>query len=133
LVVNIKRFGNFQPNITISYYFIGRNLSTKKLHIYHSGQREASATTSGTEILIVSPTIQSNRSRENTPSRSAPVISSNGRYIGEASIAGKNGPTKASGIVPHGWCLIIRQGDREIAEAASTPELVAWTKNTIRD
>ena len=133
LIANVKRFGNFQPNITVSYYFIGRDLSTKKLIIYDSGHRQASASTAGTEILIVSPTVQSNRSRVNTPSRSAPILSSNGRYIGESSIAGKNGPTKVSGIAPHGWCLIVTQGDQEIAEAGSTPELIAWTKQSLRD
>lgn len=133
LVATIKRFGNFQPSITIYYYFIGRSHSTKKLLIYDSGQRDAVTTTAASEILVASQTVRSNRSRENTPSRSAPVMSSNGNYIGQATIAGKTGPTVSSGITPYGWCLIVKQGDREVAEAASVPELITWTKQKIAE
>lgn len=129
LVVNLAKLGDFDPNVVVKWYFIGRNESGQRV-IYDKGERSVLIAPGGSEIAIVSKTITQTRSRENTPSqtRSATAVDPYGNIAAvDVTIPGKTGPLVVKGLRPDGWCIYIVQGKRDLYQHASTPELIAWT------
>jgi hypothetical protein len=130
LVVNMKVQGQFNPRVLMHWYFVGRDLSTKKLTIYSSGERSAVVSAGGAELVIASSEIRLKSERENVPPREGSI--SLGNY-GSVAVQydGKTMPTKKSGAVPYGWTLIVTQDGRIVGEAASLPDLIKWTKDCL--
>lgn len=127
LIVNLKQLGHFDPEVSVSHYFIGRDAATRKFTVYSSGEKKATVGMNGDEVVFVSKDMPAASERENQPPRSGTTTSASGHTV-DIATDGKTMPMKKSGVAPHGWCIIVKQGTKVVGESASTPELVKWTK-----
>lgn len=127
LIVNLKQLGHFDPEVSVSHYFIGRDVATRKFTVYSSGEKKATVGMNGDEVIFVSKDLPATSERDNQPPRSGTTTSASGHTV-DIATDGKTMPTKKSGVTPHGWCIIVKQGTKIVGESASTPELVKWTK-----
>lgn len=103
LDITLRQIGGPSAPITVTWYFIGHNLTKKKLFIYDSGDFTGNIVRGGVKLLPYSRELIANR-----------------EYW--------RGRNRLSGAEPWGWAVFITQGGRALEEKGSTPEMIKWVR-----
>lgn len=108
LVIALRQLGPGQGPVTVRWWFVGRDYDLDVLFIYDSGETTGKIAAGGVKLAPSSRELVLNRE--------------------QTLLLGR----QTSGQHPWGWCVAVSQDGRLLAETASLPELVEWTKKTLQ-
>ena len=106
LAINLRRIAECNGHVTLKVSFVGLDVATKKRVVGDETSKDAEAVPGkGNEYSV----------------NSAPFV-----HVFPSFDKKTKKPVPASGAKPAGWVVRVFQGDKLLAAAASTPELIAW-------
>ncbi len=108
LIISLRQLGAGYSNVKVKWYFIGRDYDKELLFIYDSGETDGMIARGGVRLAPASKELVLNRE--------------------QTTLLGR----RTTGQHPWGWAVFITQGETQLAERASVPELVQWTRDALR-